>query len=48
MGWKETLETLRKQFEARATCSRGLHHLMVEVADDERDRMEGPDWFVRE
>lgn len=48
MGWKETLETLRKQFEARATASRGLHHLMVEVADDERDRMQGPDWFVRE
>jgi nucleoside phosphorylase len=48
MGWKETLEMLRKQFEARATASRGLHHLMVEVADDERDRMEGPDWFIRE
>jgi len=48
MGWKETLETLRKQFEARAAASRGLHHLMVEVDDDERDRLKGPDWFVRE
>lgn len=48
MAWKETLEMLRTQFEARATTSRGLHHLMVEVADDERDRMRGPDWFVRE
>jgi len=48
MGWRESLETLRKQFEARAAQSRGLHHLMVEVADDERERMRGPDWFVRE
>src|SRR5262249_28028698 len=28
--------------------SRGLHHLMVEVADDARERMAGPEWFVRE
>ncbi|MFO0951700.1 MAG: hypothetical protein U0835_11245 [Isosphaeraceae bacterium] len=48
MAWKETLEILRKQFEARATASRGLHHLMVEVGNDERDRMRGPEWFVRE
>ena len=48
MGWKETLQLLRTQFEARASVSRGLHHLMVEVADDERGRMLGPDWFVRE
>ncbi len=48
MAWKATLEMLKSQFEARATASRGLHHLMVEVADDERDRMRGPDWFVRE
>jgi hypothetical protein len=48
LGWKETLETLKAQFEARAAASRGLHHLMVEVANDERDRMRGPDWFVRE
>src|SRR5262249_32795302 len=48
MGWRESLETLQKQFEARAQASRGLHHLMVEVADDARDRMVGPDWFVRE
>ncbi|HVS34309.1 MAG TPA: hypothetical protein VMS17_01940 [Gemmataceae bacterium] len=48
MGWRDTLETLQKQFEARAANSRGLHHLMVEVPDDARDRMRGPDWFVRE
>lgn len=48
MGWRDTLNTLQKQFEARAANSRGLHHLMVEVADDERNRMQGPDWFVRE
>ncbi len=48
MGWRESLETLQKQFEAQAARSRGLHHLMVEVADDERDRMAGPEWFVRE
>jgi len=46
MGWRESLETIRKQFEAQATRSRGLHHLMVEVADNARDRMRGPDWFV--
>lgn len=48
MDWRESLQTLQKQFEAQATRSRGLHHLMVEVADDERERMSGPDWFVRE
>ena len=48
MGWRQSLETLQKQFEAHATRSRGLHHLMVEVADDARERMGGPDWFVRE
>jgi nucleoside phosphorylase len=48
MGWRDSLETLQKQFEARAGSSRGLHHLMVEVSDDERHRLSGPDWFVRE
>jgi nucleoside phosphorylase len=48
MGWRATLETLKPQFEAQATRSLGLHHMMVEVADDERDKMKGPDWFVRE
>lgn len=28
--------------------SNGLHHLMVEVADNERNRMGGPDWFIRD
>jgi nucleoside phosphorylase len=48
MSWRESLQTLQKQFEAHAERSGGLHHLFVEVADDERDRMKGPDWFVRE
>src|SRR5262249_36917554 len=48
MGWRASLETLQKQFEIRAGNSRGLHHLMVEVGDDEPDRMSGPDWFVRD
>lgn len=56
MGWRESLEVLRGQFEAQAARSRGLHHLMVEVADDapgapaddRRNKLAGPDWFVAE
>jgi hypothetical protein len=48
VGWRETLATLKSQFEAHAARSLGLHHMMVEVADDERDKMRGPDWFARE
>jgi len=48
MSWRKLLETLHKQFEAQAERSDGLHHLFVEVADDERDRMKGPEWFVQE
>lgn len=48
MSWREALVTIQKQFEAQAARSRGLHHLMVEVGDDERPRLAGPDWFVRE
>jgi nucleoside phosphorylase len=48
VGWRETLTTLKTQFEAQAARSTGLHHLMVEVADDERNKMMGPDWFVQE
>lgn len=47
MSWRESLAALQRQFEARAERSNGLHHLFVEVADDERERMAGPDWFVR-
>ena len=43
--WRETLETLRTQFQSRAAQSSGIYHLMVEVADHERDKMQGPDWF---
>jgi nucleoside phosphorylase len=46
--WRAALDTLQRQFESLATRSRGLQHLMVEVADDERDRMAGPPWFLRE
>ena len=47
MGWRESLAVIQRQFEARAEQSRGLHHLLVEVSDDERARMAGPDWFAR-
>ncbi len=45
LDWKETLKTIRGQFEAKAKQSAGLYHLMTEVADDERDRSFGPGWF---
>ena len=45
IDWRDTLRTLRTQFEAKAAASTGLHHLFVEVADDERDKMMGPSWF---
>ncbi len=45
LDWHDTLRTLLPQFEARAARSTGLNHLFVEVADDERDKMSGPDWF---
>lgn len=48
MDWRDALRTLQHQFEAKAAGSRGLHHLMVEVGDSERDRMKGPEWFVRD
>lgn len=43
--WRETLNLLLKQFEARASRSAGLNHLFVEVADNERNKMSGPNWF---
>lgn len=43
--WRETLETLLSQFRASAARSEGLYHIMVEVADDERENMDGPPWF---
>lgn len=46
MDWREGLSGLIAQFDAAATQSSGLHHLMVEVPDNERDRASGPDWFV--
>jgi nucleoside phosphorylase len=47
LDWRETLRTLLTQFEARAARSSGLNHLLVEVADHERDKMAGPGWFAR-
>lgn len=43
--WRDKIAMLQRQFEARAQQSKGLHHLMVEAGDDERDRLAGPDWF---
>jgi hypothetical protein len=42
---RDSLRTLRNQFEARAARSTGLHHLMVEGGDRERHKMSGPPWF---
>lgn len=36
---------LLTQFQARAASSSGIYHMMVEVADDQRDKMSGPPWF---
>lgn len=45
IDWRDTLRTLRTQFEAKAAVSTGLYHLFTEVADDERDKCTGPPWF---
>lgn len=45
IDWRDTLRTLRTQFEAKAAASDGLYHLFTEVADDERDKCAGPPWF---
>jgi len=44
-AWRNTLTILLPQFEARATQSFGLNHLFVEAAEDEREKLSGPDWF---
>jgi nucleoside phosphorylase len=46
LDWRETLGTLQTQFQARAAKALGLHHLFVEVADNERHKMSGPFWFA--
>jgi hypothetical protein len=46
MNWCESLALLQRQFEVGAERSKGLHHYFVEVPDDERDRMAGPDWLA--
>ena len=45
LNWRDTLLTLLPQFQAKASSSTGIFHLMVEVADSERDKMSGPPWF---
>lgn len=45
LDWRETLKTLLPQFQAKAANSSGIYHMMVEVADSERDKMSGPPWF---
>ena len=44
-NWYESLALIQRQFEAKASQSRGLYHLLVEVSDDERSRVTGPEWF---
>lgn len=46
VDWRDTLATLRSQFEAAGAASQGLYHLFVEVADHERDKFYGPTWFA--
>jgi hypothetical protein len=46
VNWRDTLTTLLTQFQARAAKSPGLHHLLVETADNERPKLRGPSWFV--
>ena len=48
VDWRETLRTLLTQFESKATASKGLYHLFIEVADDEREQIQGPSWFDME
>ena len=45
INWRDSLKTLQLQFEALAARSAGLHHLFVEVPDDERNKMFGPKWI---
>lgn len=45
LHWRDTLLALLPQFQAKASGSTGIFHLMVEVADSERDKMLGPPWF---
>jgi len=47
IDWRDTLQTLSTQFQSQASRSQGLHHLFVEVADHERDKLAGPPWFER-
>jgi len=45
VDWRDTLRILLPQFEARATSSPGLNHILVESADSERDKLVGPKWL---
>ena len=45
LHWRDSLQTLLTQFQARASRSSGIYHMMVEVTDSERDKMSGPSWF---
>ena len=45
LDWRNTLQTLLPQFQAKAASQSNIHHLMTEVADSERDKMMGPPWF---
>lgn len=46
LDWRDTLQTLKPQFESLAARSKGLYHLLVEVADHERENLAGPPWFA--
>jgi nucleoside phosphorylase len=44
--WQQTLKVLQSQFEAAASQSHGLHHIFVEAASNEREKLVGPSWFA--
>jgi hypothetical protein len=45
VGWRETIKVLLPQFQSLAAKPFGLHHVLVESANDERDKLSGPNWL---
>src|SRR4051794_25706977 len=46
LDWHATLKSLLGVFETYSRRATGLHHLMVEVADQDRESLSGPSWFT--
>jgi nucleoside phosphorylase len=45
VDWRETIKVLLPQFQRLSEKPFGLHHVLVESADDERDKLSGPNWI---